>query len=211
MKTWKDITYNDFLKIKDVQECEELTNEEKQVELLSIFLDMTEEKINNLTMNEIGIYSRKLNEMLIKLKDEIKDYFKKHKTYKDVILNNQKFEILTDFSNFTYAQFVSFQSYSQQKDNIGMISTIIVPKGKKYGENYDLEEVRKYIGEMPFLDGQALLSFWYRTLVTSTHNSLTSLFQTAKMELKMMKKNKMKKKNLIQRIREWFGTKYLTK
>lgn len=209
MKTWENITYKEFLQIKNIQEDEGLTDEEKQIELLSIFLNMSPQDINNLTISAIGAYSNELNEMLINLKKEIIEYFKTHKKYKDVILNNQNFKIITDFSNFTYAQFVAFQTYSKNKDYIGQISTIIVPKGKKYGEDYDVQEVIKYIGEMPFLEAQALLSFWYRTLLISTHNSITSLFQSAKMELKMLKKNK--KKGIIQRIRNWFGSKCWTK
>ena len=201
MKDWTNITYNDFIKLKEIDE-KEISIDEKQVEYLAVFLGKNIDEINSMTIADLSEYTKQLNSIIQpdSFRKAKEDYFKKHKKYKDIVLNDSKYEIKTNFMEYTYAQWVAYQEYYKAGDNISLVATIIVPKGKKYGQEYDMEEVKEYIGNLPFLEVQAILFFWLRTLVTLTNNSLQSSFQLAKKEIWKMKWKKMTFKQRIKSI-----------
>lgn len=94
-------------------------------------------------------------------------------------------------SRITYAQYAAFQEFSAKgvDDNfVQLLSCFLIPEGKKYNEDYDIEDlcddIRKHLS---IVDANALYTFFLRTLSRSMQNTLnylraTIMLQTAKTE-----------------------------
>lgn len=89
----------------------------------------------------------------------------------------------------TAGQFIDWNEIAAQKDGGGrwaqLLSVILVPEGKTYGNGYDIEEVQEAIrNELCVLDAIALRAFFLTLCAASVTDTLPSLE-------KMMKEMKM--------------------
>lgn len=80
-----------------------------------------------------------------------------------------------DYTKLTTGQYIDFQGFTKGKlDFCGLLSVLLVPVGKVYGEGYDPAEVREAIrGGLPMPDGMALLAFFLRQYANLIRASLT--------------------------------------
>lgn len=198
INSWKECSISDYFKLKRITEDETLEPYDKEISIISILSGKTEEEVLDLTITEFKDIQAKttwISEATLRRLDKIK--------FSNIELNGEKYYVDTDLSKFTVGQYIDFQTFWKQKDEESNISHLlacfIIPKGKKYGEDYDLNAVNSDI--MNFLDIQTayeILGFFLMRWVSSTRNSLDFLLQKTK---KMMKK-KMSQEELNQRIAE---------
>ena len=90
-----------------------------------------------------------------------------------------------DYTKLTAGQYIDFQAFTRDKlDYCGLLSVLLVPKGRAYGEGYDTAEVRQAIADhLPMPDGMALIAFFLRQFAILIRASLTY----SKRELRKMK------------------------
>lgn len=88
---------------------------------------------------------------------------------------------LTDAKDICTAQYIDFQAYAKDMDSyiVELLSALLVPKGKRYGEGYDIERLRKHIAQyMPTDTAMTLVGFFLNNAQQSIGNILHSLEQT---------------------------------
>lgn len=79
-----------------------------------------------------------------------------------------------NYRKLTAGQYIDFQAFTREGiDYCGLLSVLLVPEGKAYGEGYEVQAVRGAIEEaMPVPDGMALLAFFLKKYVGLIRDSL---------------------------------------
>lgn len=88
---------------------------------------------------------------------------------------------LTDAKNICTAQYIDFQAYAKDMDSyiVELLSALLMPKGKRYGEGYDMGRLREHIARyMPTDTAMTLVGFFLNNAQQSIGNILHSLAQT---------------------------------
>lgn len=195
MKDWTNITVEDFYKLKEIEESKD-TDDVKQLKKLAFIIEKPFEEVRNYSLQEIQNLAPNLNNLNGQLFSDTFEKQKKNKITK-IKLNGKEYVVWVDIPSMTYAQFVAFQEANRTQNISAILTSIIIPKGKKYGEDYDMDELQNDIQKyMKFIDAEVLLFFFAQTLVNSLNSLVTSSIQ-------MM--SKMKKKTLLTRIKTIIG------
>lgn len=100
-----------------------------------------------------------------------------------------------DVTKFTTAQYVDFQEFMKDADNnqVGILSCLLIPKGKRYNVGYDIDEVRKAIAEnISVTTSTAIFTFFLKRLQRSMINTLRcSVKEVEKLQPKTKEEKKM--------------------
>lgn len=80
-----------------------------------------------------------------------------------------------DYRKLTAGQYIDFQAFTKDTlDFCGLLSVLMVPEGRTYGDGYDTAEVRSAIaGHLPMPDGMALIAFFLTRYAALIRASLT--------------------------------------
>lgn len=189
IKSYKELTIDKYLQIKQLLQVDE-EDINKQVTLLSILSDLDEEEILNLKLDDY----KQLNQQTDFLLEQPKAT-KIATTYK---LGNYILEPMVNMKDVTTSQYIDFQTFIKDQDKylVELLSIILVPKGKKYAQDYDIYDVQNVIRENLNIEDALGLTAFFLTLF----NSLIQTMQTyciRKMK-KMMKKMKGEEKKKMQ-------------
>ena len=187
------LTLGQYQEIQEISRNESLEDIDKQVQIISILTGVAEEEILHLPIQEY-------KELVVKsgfLNPENINY---HPIAKKYILG--KFELIPtrDFRKLETAQYIDFQTYAPDLDNhlVEFLSVILVPKGHRYNEGYDILEVQKAIREdMSVSDGISLVGFFFIWCRRSIQDSLNSCREEAERI-----KDKTRREKMLNKIRE---------
>lgn len=138
--SWSKITVDDYYRIMEIIK-EDKDDMMKDAELLAVLCDVFPKDILALKLPDI-----------IRLKQKtgfISEGLPRHKKIKadNIKIGDNTYKLIHKIDKYTAAQFIDFQTIiKQDKNDIARIlSTILIPKGKEYGEDYDVEDVVKDI------------------------------------------------------------------
>lgn len=191
--SYNKLTLGKYMEIQEVSRNESLEDIDKQVQILSILTGMAEEEILHLPIQDY-------KELVAKscfLDPENINY---HPVAKKYLLG--KFELIPcrDFRKIETCQYIDFQTYAPDLDKylVEFLSVILVPKGHRYNEGYDILEVQKAIREeMSVSDGVSLAGFFLTWCRKSIKDSLNYSKQEA-----MRIKDKTKREEILGKIQE---------
>lgn len=188
--TWDDVDIRKFRQIREAI-MEEQAAEDETAELISIMFDVALDEVYEMKLNEFAEKAKQL-----KFLDERPQPNDIKETYH---LGTTDY-IICPLKVFTYQQYFQYQLViqSEKRDYIDILSLILMPKGKKYGE-YDIDDVRKDLLSMKITDALAIDFFFLLSfrILTETFKSYAE-----KMERKTRRMEKMEqlKKKLKGRI-----------
>ena len=200
LTSWKDVCINTYYDIADIIDEEGLTEYEKNIKVLAIICGVDEDDIWNLPITEVRA--------LISQCEWINHFdFNKNMKFKKMSLNNEKYIIDADLQHFTAAQYIDFQTLWAKKDlktyygNI--LACFIIPKGKHYGEGYDIAELANDIREtISIVTANEILYFFLEECLSS--------IRAIKIYLDFMMKKVMKKqknpaalKQMMEAAKKW--------
>lgn len=204
-KNWQQITIEVYDKIIAL-ECEVTTEEqalELNIKLLSILCDVSEDEIINLPLTEFTILVGKTDFLKEMPKYTVEQYYE--------IGKGRVFEVQMNLREMTTAQFIDFQTFVKDKDkNLKhLLACFLLPKGKKYGEDYDIIEVAEYLYKnMSIATARSVMFFFtlqYQALQKVMLNcSIKELKKILKKE-----KNQETKEKLEQSIQQMTQLKHL--
>lgn len=179
--TYNKLTVGKYLEVKSIID-EDIEEIEKHIRLISVLNDMDEEEVENLDLVEFG----KLNQKLIFLTEmPARKMVATH--YK---IGGYDLEVVMNMQQMTVAQYIDYQTYLKDSDKYlsELLSVFLIPKGKKYGEEYDIIDVQNAIRDnLTIVDALSMSAFFlllYQSLTKATVESLTRRMK------KMMKKSK---------------------
>lgn len=193
--SWDKINGNQYWEIMDVIDSD-LSDIDKSAEICGIIEGCTGDDILNLPISE----AKKKLEMLSFL-----DSFSliKHYTPKNLVIDGQKYNVMSDMSKLTVSQFIDYENFIQQpfKDNYDKILSIfIIPENYKYNDGYDISKVQEMIREkITFREVQSLLNF---ILVKFLKYFLSSLRYLTNQIRKMTGEEKVRMEKMIEQIKE---------
>lgn len=173
---WKDLTLRQFNELSAVQ----VDNEEEKVieyarivfgdEILDLPLSQFAEKIKDLEF---------LNEELVEKVPP-----------KKITINNREYEVSGLLGSITTAQYIDFNNHLKTRELNKMLSVFVIPKGHKYNDGYDMEEVMEDIMDMPITIVNNLSAFFLRQYDKSIRVILSYLTKKVVNKTKMSKEEK---------------------
>lgn len=161
---YRDLPIGMYLDICEIDRREDIEELHKQVQILSLLTGEAEEDIYNLPLEEYKVLAAKSNYLRNPYEGEIL----MAKSYKVGAFNLIPVE---DFRKITTAQYIDFQTFSKEGEKrvVELLSTMLIPKGSKYNQGYDVIEVQKAIREeLSVADALTLFAFFfvaYRQLI----------------------------------------------
>ena len=187
------LTLGQYMEIQEISRNESLEDIDKQVQILSILTGVAENELLHLPIQEY-------KELVVKSQFLNPDNINYHPIAKKYILG--KFELIPcrDFRKIETCQYIDFQTYAPDLDKclVEFLSVILVPKGHRYNEGYDILEVQKAIREeMSVSDGVSLAGFF----LTWCRKSILDSLNYSKREA-MGIKDKTKREEILRRIAE---------
>ena len=206
-KNWEDITIEIYDKIRAL-ETEIVTQEQAldvNVKLLSILCDVDEETIINLPLTEFTILVGKAEFLTLMPKYTVEQYYE--------IGKGRVFEIQMNLREMTTAQFIDFQTFIKDKDKNfkHLLACFLLPKGKKYGEDYDIIEVAEHLYKnMSIATARSVMFFFTLQYQALQKVMLNYSIREVKKQMKKTK-NKEAKKNLEMALQQMMQLKSLIK
>lgn len=154
---YRDLPIGMYLDICEIDRREDLEEINKQVLIIAILSGMDEEEIYNLPIEEYKILAAKTHYLKNPFEGEIL-------TAKKYICGKFNLEPVEDFRKITTAQYIDFQSFAKdiERNIVEILSTMLIPKGKKYNQDYDVLDVQNAIREhMSVADALSLFAFFF--------------------------------------------------
>lgn len=190
---YRNLPVGKWLEILELSKDENVDALEQQVKTISILTGLTEDEVLDLPIVEY-------KSLAGKTKFLEKDYEGKLQIAKSYGLNGMELIPVKDFNKITTAQYVDYQTFSNEGDMylVQTLSTLLVPKGKKYNDGYDMDAVQQAIRDnLSVADVLSLYAFFLTKWVKSIKDSQTYLDK----EIKKIP-NKLMREKLMKQVQE---------
>jgi len=182
-----------FLEIQEVQKKEGVEDIDKHISVLSLLTGASEDDILRLPLPEF-------TELSAKARFLTAEGFRQRQVAKKYIVGEWELVPVLDYRKLVTAQYIDFQSLGGDMDAhmVELLSVILVPKGKRYNEDYDILEVQRAIREdMSVTDGVTICAFF----LISLNESIKDMLNYSREEAEKMPEGTEKEK-ILERIRE---------
>lgn len=187
---YRNLPVGKWLEILELSRDENVDALEQQVKTIAILTGLTDDEVLDLPIMEYKSLAAKT--MFLE-----KDYDGKLQIAKSYGLNGMELIPVKDFNKITTAQYVDYQTFSKEGDMylVQTLSTLLVPKGKKYNNGYDMDAVQQAIRDnLSVADVVSLYAFFLTKWVKSIKDSQTYLDkEIKKIPNKLMREKLMKK------------------
>lgn len=187
---YRNLPVGKWLEILELSRDESVDALEQQVKTIAILTGLTEAEVLALPIMEY-------KSLAGKTKFLEKEYEGKLQIAKSYGLNGMELIPVKDFSKITTAQYVDYQTFSKEGDMylVQTLSTLLVPKGKKYNDGYDMDAVQQAIrNNLSVADVLSLYAFFLTKWVESIKDSQTYLAK----EIQKMPDKKLREKLMKQ-------------
>lgn len=174
---YKNLPIGKYQEIVKVSRDESLEEIDKQVKIIAILNDMTENQVLDLMITEyreLAAATAFLGKPSPETHTMIADEYK----IGDWVLIPVK-----DFTKVTTAQYIDFQTFCKDVEMylVELLSTMMVPKGHKYMQDYDVTLLRDDLMEsLSVADALSLIAFFFSKSQNLIHNTLSYLLEEAK-------------------------------
>lgn len=178
---WQDVNVKTFKQIQDYISTTQDGNIEQSVHLLSLIEGKDEDTYFNMPIKQLTEEFAKL-----KFMECTPQAAKVKNTYK---INGTEYVLTTNLQEMTVAQYIDYQVYikNPQQYMQEMLTVFLIPKGKKYNEDYDVAAAAQDMGDLPIEDAYGI-SFFLTTLLRSlTKVTTSSALRKMLKELKRVK------------------------
>lgn len=136
MLKWSNITYRTLL---DIREAANIEDENERV--YAIMEAVFGEDVLDLPLKD---FNEKCKELQFLQKEIPNDLH-----VKDIKVNGREYYFDGLLGKITTAQYIDFQNYQKNNDEQKSFSVFIIPKGHKYNDGYDMEQVFNDILDIP--------------------------------------------------------------
>lgn len=186
---YRNLPIGKYLEILELSQDESVDALEQQVKTISILTGLTEDDVLALPITQY-------KQLAGKTKFLENGYDGKLLVAKSYRLGGMELIPVKDFAKITTAQYVDFQNLSKEGDKylVETLSTLLIPKGKKYMDGYEIEDVRQAIREnLSVADVLSLSAFFLTKFVKSIKDFQTySIREIQKIPNKEMRERLMK-------------------
>lgn len=188
---YRDLPIGKYLDILELSKDESVDALEQQVKTISILTGLTEDEV-------LALPIAKYKELAGKTEFLEKQYDGSLRVAKSYGLAGMELIPVKDISKISTAQYVDFQTFTKEGDKyiVESLSTLLIPKGKKYNEGYEIADVHKAIREnLSVADVLSLSAFFLTLLVKSIKDfrtySIKEILKVSNKEMREMLMEKM--------------------
>ena len=183
--SYKEMTLQMYEHLSKIAESD-TDDIEKQIQMVSVLTGKSVKEVEDLPISEYHSLAKKT---VFLMREPAVEQIKSN----TVKTNERVYVITNDVTKITTAQYIDFQEYMKQGKNLAnVLSTLLVPKGEKYGEA-DFLEVKKDIERLPICTALGLNAFFLQRFAKLIANTLHCSISTLTSE-----EEKTKAKELIQ-------------
>lgn len=187
---YRDLPIGMYLDICEIDRRTDIDELHKQVGIISLLSGMAEEDIYALPIGDYKTLASKTRYLSHPYDGEVL-------TAKVYSLDGWVLQPVQDFRKITTAQYIDFQTFVKggEQNIVEIISTMLVPKGKKYNQDYDVVELQKSLREhLSVADALSLFAFFFVQYHQLIKDSLTSCREEAmKIPDKEMRRKTLRK------------------
>jgi hypothetical protein len=187
---YRDLPIGMYLDICEIDRRTDIDELHKQVGIISLLSGMAEEGIYALPIGDYKTLASKTRYLSHPYDGEVL-------TAKVYSLDGWVLQPVQDFRKITTAQYIDFQTFVKggEQNIVEIISTMLVPKGKKYNQDYDVVELQKSLREhLSVADALSLFAFFFVQYNQLIKDSLTSCREEAmKIPDKEMRRKTLRK------------------
>ena len=165
---YRDLPIGMYLEICDIDRRTDIDDLHKQVSIISLLTGMAEEDVYNLPIGEYKVLAAKSQFLT-------KEYDGEVLTAKTYIVDGWTLIPVEDFRKITTAQYIDFQTFVKdaEKNIVEILSVMLVPKGKKYNQGYDIIELQNVLRRcLSVADALSLYAFFFVQYTQSIKDSL---------------------------------------
>lgn len=134
--TWNDITYRQLL---DIREAANIEDENERV--FAIMEAVFGEDVLDLPLKEFNEKCKELQFLQSSIPNNLH--------VKNIKVNGREYYFDGLLGKITTAQYIDFQNYQKNEDEQKTFSVFIIPKGHKYNDGYDMDQVFNDILDVP--------------------------------------------------------------
>lgn len=150
VKDWKDVNLGMWQRMNEITQREDEI--QRIVGFVALFNNMTEDDVLAMPLDEFKERMKELAWMNVPPEIE--------QPKEEYTINGKQYVLTMNFHKLTTAQYIDFHSYTKSEDYSQMLSVFLIPKGKKYGEGYDVFEVQQDLKQMPVGEVLGLMGFF---------------------------------------------------
>lgn len=187
---YRDLPIGMYLDICEIDRRTDIDELHKQVGIISLLSGMAEEDIYALPIGDYKTLASKTRYLSHPYDGEVL-------TAKVYSLDGWVLQPVQDFRKISTAQYIDFQTFVKggEQNIVEIISTMLVPKGKKYNQDYDVVELQKSLREhLSVADALSLFAFFFVQYNQLIKDSLTSCREEAmKIPDKEMRRKTLRK------------------
>ena len=172
---YRDLPIGMYLEICEIDRRTDIEELHKQVSILSILTGRDEEEIYDLP---IGDYK----ELVSKTRFLAHPYEGEVLTAKTYSLEGWVLQPVGDYRKITTSQYIDFQTFVKdaEKNIVEILSVMLVPKGKKYNQDYDILELQNALRRsLSVADALSLFAFFFVQFRQLIKDSLISSKEAA--------------------------------
>ena len=196
--SWDEVPIKLYREISEIcqRESEPL---DKNIALISLLSETPEDDIWSLKMEEVEPLFQEIGWLW---------NFKYNKKWhgKKIKINGKSYSVSVDLQDFTISQYIDFQElWPRLKESDEaypqILATFIVPEGKKYNKDYNLQEVIQEIDSyLPITQANSVLNFFLISLARSIR--ATEICYTLLMKILQRRAKTKEEKGKIKILRE---------
>lgn len=191
-KNWNDITigvYNKLNKLLKFEPTDDVVMDELNltIQILSVLCDVDEDVIGDLTRSEFAELASQCAFLNNLPKVKIKDKY---------TINGKEYTVQFNVQDMTMAQYIDYQTFIKEQDKYmsNILACFLIPKGKKYGDGYNLQEVVNDIENyFSIVDAHSVCFFFTLLFQSLTKVMLTYLVKKMKKGMKKMTQEEKEK------------------
>ena len=183
IESYNELPVGKYLEIQEIIK-EDMSDIDKQVAIIAVLTDLTENEVLNIPITEYKGYAEK--SMFL---DRHMDVPKQVASVYEI--GDWKLIPTTDIRKMTTAQYIDFQTFIKEKEKYlkNICACFLLPVGKKYGEGYKISKVVEDIGNsFSIVDAHSIFFFFTLLFQSLTVATLRCLEKKMKRGMKKMTK-----------------------
>lgn len=191
--SYRKLSIAKYDEIKKIME-KDIEDIDKQVELIACLADMDIDKVYNLPLT-------KYEDMVEKTSFLYELPKPKSTLPKKLVIGEDKYYIFKNVEKMTTGQYIDLQNYLKNDMGVAYIlTTIIIPEGCRYNENYNIDDLEKNIYQyMNVEDAISIAFFLHRKLQYTIKGSLRFLGWIMKSKMRKAPKETKEQMKMVRK------------
>ena len=191
-KSWRETPINVYMKIRDILKSEEPEDDvdNKIVYIISTLSGLDVDEVMDLSLLDFERLSAAAAYVF-------KPIRRMPVGIKRIDIDGQRYDVQTDFGQVTTAQYMDFTTFFRNPDKYycNILTTFILPHGKRYNDGYDASELAKVFEEKMDIETAENASFFFANW------SMRSIKLIQKLYMRKVRRMMRKTKDEVQKAK----------